>query len=172
MLAGGRALRAGGRDKGLLEVGGVPMAGRAVGLLTPVCDAVIISANRNLDRYAALADGVVADRHHGFLGPLAGLAACMSTVSARWVLTSPCDAVNVPPQLPWRLLLALRLNGVHAAVAHDAERRQPLLGAFRGDLGASVDAYLARGGRSAQGWLDTLKVVEVRVGGVIGNRNR
>ena len=172
VLAGGRGARVGGRDKGLLRDRGQPMAARAAALLAGVCDEVVISANRNLSRYAILGDAVVSDGRGDHLGPLAGIAAGLAVAKARFVLTCPCDATGVPANVPERLLRALRLDGrADVAVLRDEERRQPLLMALRGSLRESIECYLARGNRSAHGWLDTVKVVEVRIRSAIGNRN-
>jgi molybdenum cofactor guanylyltransferase len=174
VLAGGRGTRLGGRDKGLVRVRGRPMAATAVDLLAGTCDILVISANRNLTRYAAWADVVVADdSRQDHLGPLAGISAALAAVSSRFVLTCPCDAIAIPADVPDRLLRALRVTGAaDAAVLRDPERLQPLLMGVRAGVRPSIDAYLASGGRSVHGWLESVAVVEVKVRAVIGNRNR
>ena len=54
LLAGGRGLRMGGADKGLLEHHGRTLAEAVLQRLAPQVGTVLISANRNLERYAAL----------------------------------------------------------------------------------------------------------------------
>ena len=54
VLAGGRATRMGGRDKGLLELLGEPLAARALRRLRPQVGTLLLNANRHLDAYAAL----------------------------------------------------------------------------------------------------------------------
>ncbi|MCW5581370.1 MAG: NTP transferase domain-containing protein, partial [Luteimonas sp.] len=72
ILAGGQASRLGGRDKAWLERDGVPLVvGLAEGLAAHV-DAVIVSANRNPERYLSHGLRVVHDRVAG-IGPLGGL---------------------------------------------------------------------------------------------------
>ena len=175
VLAGGRGTRLGGRDKGLLHRWGRPMAKRAAALLAPACRIVIVSANRNISRYTRWADVVVIDgRSHAgdLLGPLAGIAAALAAVRCRILLVCPCDADDVPANVPARLLLALRRDGrADAAIVRDPERRQPLLMALRTRRRGELERYLAAGGRSVQGWLEELRVVEVRVPKPIGNRN-
>jgi molybdopterin-guanine dinucleotide biosynthesis protein A len=172
ILAGGRGRRVGGRDKGLIRYRGRPLAFCAAERLAASCDVVVVSANRNLHRYAGWADVVTSDADAAYLGPLAGIRAALSAVRARWLLTCPCDAPDVGTDVPERLLRALRQSGgADVAVLRDAERLQPLLLALRGNLGVSIDAYLTRGGRSVRGWLDTRRVVEVRGCGHIANYN-
>lgn len=49
VLAGGRAERMGGHDKGLLPLAGAPLVARAIRRLRPQVVDVLISANRNLE---------------------------------------------------------------------------------------------------------------------------
>ena len=48
VLAGGKATRMGGKDKGLLELNGQPLWQHVAGKLAGQVDTVVISANRNL----------------------------------------------------------------------------------------------------------------------------
>ena len=54
VLAGGQGRRMGGIDKGLQELEGRPLAQWVLDRLSPQVGSVLISANRNLDRYAEL----------------------------------------------------------------------------------------------------------------------
>ena len=54
VLAGGRGLRMGGADKGLLPWAGTTLAGQAVARLAPQVAHLAISANRHLEDYQAL----------------------------------------------------------------------------------------------------------------------
>jgi intracellular sulfur oxidation DsrE/DsrF family protein len=55
VLAGGEGRRMGGADKGLLAYQGYPLIEWVLTAVTPQVDEVVISANRNLDRYAGMA---------------------------------------------------------------------------------------------------------------------
>jgi molybdopterin-guanine dinucleotide biosynthesis protein A len=120
-----------------------------------------------------LADVVVADTDPALLGPLAGLLAGLRGVRAPWWLVCPCDVSGLPPDVPPRLLRALRLNArAEVAVLRDATRLQPLVLALRGDLHAGIERYLDAGGRSVHGWLEQQRCTVVRMSGVLGNRNQ
>ena len=80
ILAGGRATRLGGRDKAWLERGGVPQVLRIVRRFEGECCAVLVSANRELSRYAEHGLAAIADRVAGF-GPLAGIDATVQRVA-------------------------------------------------------------------------------------------
>lgn len=47
ILAGGRATRMQGQDKGLVLLGGIPLYQHSVKLLAPQTDDIFINANRN-----------------------------------------------------------------------------------------------------------------------------
>ena len=61
ILAGGRAERMGGRDKGLVPLAGRPMAAHVLAALRPQVGELIINANRNLEDYRALGCRVLSD---------------------------------------------------------------------------------------------------------------
>lgn len=156
ILAGGRARRLGGIDKGLLELAGKPLAVRVAEALAPQVSAVVINANRNLDAYAALGYPVIADRIPGYQGPLAGIASAMESVSTPWILTAPCDGPFLAPDLRERLaeVLAAPAEGPRAelAVASDGATLQPVFALLPVVLAASIRAYLGAGERRVAGW--------------------
>ena len=67
VLAGGQGSRMGGRDKGLVQLRGEPLAGHAARRLAPQVGRLIISANRNADSYARYGE-VVGDGVAGLQG--------------------------------------------------------------------------------------------------------
>ena len=153
ILAGGRARRFGGIDKGLVEVSGRPMVEWLVEALRPQVDSLLINANRNEARYRATGVRVIGDRLPDFQGPLAGMAAAMSGVPAGGaILTVPCDSPLPPPTLADRLQAALTDAGADLAVAHDGERVQFVHALIRADLCESLDAFLAAGERRVELW--------------------
>lgn len=108
LLAGGRGQRMGGQDKGLLEWRGQPLIAHLHGLTRPLSDDLIISCNRNQERYARFADRLVADAATDFPGPLAGILAGLSVARHDWLLVLPCDA----PLLDHALLQDMRRQAV------------------------------------------------------------
>ncbi|MBC3258003.1 molybdenum cofactor guanylyltransferase MobA [Pseudomonas paralactis] len=104
LLAGGRGQRMGGQDKGLLEWQGQPLIAHLQRLVRPLTDDLIISCNRNLERYAPYADQLVSDDSPDFPGPLAGIRAGLLAARHEHLLILPCDV----PQIDARLLTDLR----------------------------------------------------------------
>ena len=78
ILAGGKGKRVGGVDKGLLEYKNKPLIEHTINALTPQVDDIIISANRNIERYKDYAKKVISDESEDYLGPLAGIDAALT----------------------------------------------------------------------------------------------
>ncbi len=153
VLAGGRARRMGGEDKGLIRVAGEAMVVHALRGLAPQVGALLINANRNQERYAELGGcHVVADADADYAGPLAGMASAMGRATTRYVLTVPCDSPLLAPGLGERLFGALLADDAEISVAHDGTRMQPVFALLECALGQSIVDYLAAGGRKIDAW--------------------
>jgi molybdenum cofactor guanylyltransferase len=153
VLAGGRARRMGGEDKGLVEIGGKPMAVYIVEALKPQTAAVVVNANRNIERYRGLCGcPVVPDSLGDFAGPLAGMASAMEVAQTPFILTAPCDSPLLSRNLAARLFEALQREDAELAVAHDGERMQPVFALLRRDLLDSMIAYLQSGESKIDTW--------------------
>ncbi|WP_312601392.1 MULTISPECIES: molybdenum cofactor guanylyltransferase MobA [Pseudomonas] len=99
LLAGGRGQRMGGRDKGLVEWHGLPLIEHMHRVVRPLTDDLIISCNRNAERYARYADQIVNDAEPDFPGPLAGIRAGLKAARHRWLILLPCDAPRIDRDL-------------------------------------------------------------------------
>lgn len=152
VLAGGQARRMGGTDKGLVELAGRPMIEYVLDLLQPQVQAILINANRNLDRYRQYGHPVIPDRDGDYSGPLAGMASAMGAAHTRYILTAPCDSPLLPGDLAARLLAALREGSAELAVAHDGERLQPVFALIDVSLRPSLEQALANDERKIDRW--------------------
>ena len=153
VLAGGRARRMGGEDKGLIRVNGEAMMTHALRGLKPQVGALLINANRNQERYAELGDcDVVADDDRDYAGPLAGMASAMQRAKSRYILTVPCDSPLLAPNLGERLYAALVADDAEIGVAHDGTRMQPVFALLDCALQQSIVDYLESGGRKIDAW--------------------
>ncbi len=152
ILAGGRARRLGGVDKGLAAFRGKPLVEHVIERLRPQVTTLLISANRNTDRYRATGWPVMADDLAGFQGPLAGIVTALRRVETDYLLSAPCDAPCLPPDLCQRLLTASQRAGLPLAVAHDGERTQYAFALVGVRCLDSLEACLASGERSLRGW--------------------
>jgi len=161
ILAGGRATRMGGVDKGLITLAGRAMVAHVSERLEPQVDELLINANRSANEYAALDFPVVGDTLAGFLGPLAGVLAAMTAARHPLVVSVPCDSPFVPDDLVERLNSGLEAAHADLAVAHDGERRQPVFMLARTALRDDLEAWLQNGGRKLELWFARHTVADV-----------
>ena len=160
VLAGGRARRMGGEDKGLIEVAGKPMVAHTIGALRGQAAEVVVNANRNAGAYSAITGcRVIADTVGGFAGPLAGMASALDASATRLLLTAPCDSPLVAPDLGPRLHAALARDRAEIAVAHDGERMQPVFALLTCGVLPHLLAFLGTGERKIDTWYATRHTV-------------
>jgi molybdopterin-guanine dinucleotide biosynthesis protein A len=138
ILAGGRATRLGGADKAWLVRQGVPQVLRIARRFAPQASAVLVSANRDLHRYAEADLTTVSDRHAD-IGPLGGLDALAAACETPRLFTLPVDIVDANDCL----LPSLASAGAPGAFAEDDDGVQPLVAlwhveALRPALAAAV----------------------------------
>ncbi|MFC6838844.1 molybdenum cofactor guanylyltransferase [Xanthomonas theicola] len=177
ILAGGRAQRLGGRDKAWLERDGQPLVQRLAQALAPVVAAVLVSANRDLPRYAAAGLHALPDRLRAApgaarsLGPIAGLEALAAACTTPWLLTLPVDLRQLPPALPAMLIDAGGAG--NGAYAEDEDGAQPLVALYRvAALRAPLAAALAAGRHAPRALQQRLGLACLRLPGVtLGNLN-
>jgi molybdopterin-guanine dinucleotide biosynthesis protein A len=158
ILAGGRSRRMGGLDKGLVRFRERRLIDHVLAAINPQVGSVLISANRNIKDYAALAHPVLQDTRPHQAGPLAGIEAGMTAATTPYLLITPCDAPLVGADLGARLFAALPDAGAspgRLAVVHDGERIQPLFCLIEVALLPSLTAYLRSGERKVDRWFET-----------------
>jgi molybdopterin-guanine dinucleotide biosynthesis protein A len=170
ILAGGRATRLGGIDKAWLERDGVAQVVRWQRRFADETAAVLVSANRDLERYARLGLKAVPDRDSADLGPVAGLDALAATCDTPWLMTLPVDLVGVNECLLPTLAALASTNG---AFAVDDDGPQPLVALWRVDaLRGATAAALASGQVAVHALHDVMGMAAVRFDGVrFGNLN-
>jgi len=145
VLAGGRATRMGGRDKGLQELNGKPLWQHVADTLSTQVDAIAISANRHIDIYQQSGYPVYQDNLGNYPGPLAGILSVMQQSENEWFLFCPCDTPFIPTCLMERLL---RYRGEAPVVwANDGERDHPTIVLINRALISDLKVYLDAGER-------------------------
>jgi len=167
VLAGGLARRMGGGDKPLRMLGGRPLLDHVLARIAPQVPEVILNANGDPGRFAALGLPVVADPLPDHPGPLAGVLAGLDWAAARpgvtEVLSVPGDCPFLPGDLLARLEAARRAAGLPMACAASGGRTHPPVAlwpvALRGELRAAllagerrIDRWTARFGCAAADW--------------------
>lgn len=144
ILAGGRASRLGGGDKGLRMLDGAPILKRVLDRMRYWADPVLLSANgdparlRGIDWLAGV--DIIGDEEPGQPGPLAGILAAMDRVTIavpdrQWLLCLPCDTPFLPADLANRLLSAAAANDGSIIMAAGPDgRSQPTISLWPMDL--------------------------------------
>lgn len=157
ILAGGRALRLGGRPKGLLEVGGVRILDRLVAAMTEAFGLpplLVANAPEASQWHPGLR--VVPDRIAG-AGTLGGLHAALGAAAGP-VVCAAWDMPFVPPAL--LRFLASRLAGFDAVLPASAGPRgvEPLCAAYGPGCLAPIEAAVARGDLRAVAFHEQVRV--------------
>ena len=168
ILAGGRGSRLGGRDKAWLTRDGVPQVVRIARRFDAECGAVLVSANRDLSRYAEHGLRAVADEVAD-IGPLGGIDMLCAHCETPWLLTMPVDIVDANDCL----LRTLANAGDDGAVADDGDGLQPLVALYRVEaLREAVATAIAAGDFSVQAMQQRMALARVRFAGLrFGNLN-
>jgi molybdopterin-guanine dinucleotide biosynthesis protein A len=166
ILAGGQSRRMGGGDKGLLDLAGKPMLAHVVERLAPQVGRMVLNANGDPTRFAALGLPVVPDPLPGFPGPLAGVLAGMrwsqaNAPSARWIATAAGDAPLLPADLVAQCLAALQDRPGAIALAQSGGELHPVIGLWPVALADDLEAQLATGVRKVLAWTDRHGTVPV-----------
>ncbi|MCQ0969089.1 molybdenum cofactor guanylyltransferase MobA (plasmid) [Paracoccus sp. TK19116] len=154
ILAGGRASRMGGGDKGERLIAGASLMERVIARLGPQCDGLAINANGEPARLAAYGLPLLPDTIADHPGPLAGVLAGLDWAAHRGadaVVTVAVDTPFVPRDLVARLQASAGDEGLALAASPGADgviRRHPTCGlwpvALREDLRAAVQGGLGK----------------------------
>lgn len=153
ILAGGRGRRLGGLDKGLIRVGSHPLIERVLSSLQPQVATLMISANRNRERYEQYGAPVVADSMPDHQGPLAGILSAMRAAHTDWIVSVPCDGPLLPIDLVERLVCALDSDRGEIAIATVGERLHPVYSLQPIALADGLQSFLDSGERRARDWV-------------------
>ena len=160
ILAGGRATRMGGVDKGLLPLANRRVLDHVIDRLAPQVAALAINANGPPDRFASFGLPVLPDDLPDWPGPLAGVLAGLDWAAgrgARAIVTVAADTPFFPRDLVTGLLSHAGPEGLCLAMSPDAEgrvQRHPTFGLWPVALRADLRAALQDGLRKIVLWTD------------------
>lgn len=153
ILAGGAGARFGGADKGWVEFQNRPLIQWTLDALRPQVDEVLISANRHLDRYAALGARVLPDTTPTSCeGPFAGMTQLLRAAAQDWLLCVPCDALLLPIDLAVAMLAHVRSEDADIAVLTDESGIHPTFCLLRTALAADAQTAFDQGERAPRRW--------------------
>ena len=161
ILAGGRATRMGGVDKGLVVLQQEALTAHVIARLKSQVDEIFISANREIETYKTFGYPVLQDANADFIGPLAGFFLGLQNAQYDYVLTVPCDSPLLPLDLAERLLSGMSASGADIAVASSDENSHPVFCLMKKSVLPSLLAYIERGERKVSAWQKSQQLVEV-----------
>ena len=161
ILAGGKAIRMGGLDKGLVLFQQKPLIAHVIARLTPQVDEIIINANRELETYQALGYQVLQDETTDFAGPLAGMQLGLKYANNDYVLTVPCDSPLLPLDLVSRLQAALIEHHADIAIVSSDGNTHPVFCLCKKSVLPTLNNYLNHGDRKVSAWQQSLNHVYV-----------
>lgn len=162
ILAGGRAQRMGGIDKGLIPFHGKPLIESAISRLKPQVSTILINANRSITKYAHYGYPVLMDETPDFSGPLAGFAVGLKHCKTPYLLTSPCDSPLLPDDLAQKMADELESNNLELVFASSREDdgkiwAQPVFCLMKSHLQDSLDTFLNKGDLKIDRWFKELR---------------
>lgn len=161
ILAGGRATRMGGVDKGLVQLQQKPLIQHVINRLIPQVDELIINANREIAQYQALGYAVLQDEIADYIGPLAGMSLGLKHAKHDYLLSVPCDSPLLPLDLAQRLMASLLINNADIAVATSNGDAHPVFCLCKKTVLKSLEDYLANGDRKVSAWQKSQHYIEI-----------
>ncbi|OWS69271.1 molybdenum cofactor guanylyltransferase [Polynucleobacter aenigmaticus] len=162
ILAGGRAQRMGGIDKGLIPFHGKPLIESTITRLKPQVSTILINANRSITKYSHYGYPVLMDETPDFSGPLAGFSVGLKHCKSPYLLTSPCDSPLLPTDLAEKMAGELEGKNLELVFASSKEDdgkiwSQPVFCLMRRDLKDSLDTFLSKGDLKIDRWFKELR---------------
>ena len=166
ILAGGRAQRMGGIDKGLIPFHQKPLIEATIQRLKTQAGSILINANRNITKYATYGYPVIMDETPDFSGPLAGFSAGLKVCTTPYLLTTPCDSPLLPKDLGSRLATEMVRGDFELVYASSKEAdgkvwAQPVFCLMRANLLESLETFLSKGDFKIDRWFRELKTSTV-----------
>lgn len=152
ILAGGKARRMGGQDKGLVVFRNKAMIEHVLKIIKPQVDNIIINANRNHEIYERYGYPVIADKTEGYCGPLAGMASGLQVAKTPFIITTPCDSPLILDDLVQKLYTTLQAEDAEICTVYSKGRLQPVFTLMKSSLLPSMLEFLHNGERKIDKW--------------------
>lgn len=158
ILAGGRGMRMGARDKALCQLGDKTLLEHGLARLKAQCSPVALNANGDVARFAQYNVQVIPDPLEGHLGPLSGILAAMDWAAGlghEAVITTAVDTPFFPRDLANRLNAERTEGKIALAGTRDATGQlwlHPTFGIWPTDARDQLRADLLAGTRKVTQW--------------------
>jgi len=153
ILAGGQGSRFSNLDKGWIQCNNIPLIIRTIDSLSKQVNKILISANRNIEKYEELNYPVIADLLSNFQGPLAGIYACLNKAETDYCITCPCDSPLLIPNYVSLFNQVAENQPNKLIVAKGKTGLEPMFMLIPTHLQDSLNTYLSQGHRKALTWI-------------------
>jgi molybdopterin-guanine dinucleotide biosynthesis protein A len=164
ILAGGKARRMQGQDKGLIIVQGRRLIDYAVEAAAPRVRNIFINANRNMAEYESLGYPVHKDRYGDNAGPLAGILTALDLIDEdALLLVLPCDMPVLPDDTPGLLRAGLLAGDADICCIRSQGRIQPLISLMHTRVRQNLQQFLQSGQHTVMDWVGQLQMVIVDI---------
>ena len=169
ILSGGQGTRMGHLNKGLQTFGGTALIEHVINRLKNQVDQIVISANKDINRYEALGYPVWQDNNPS-RGPLSGFLTGLENCSSPYIMVVPCDTPLLPVGIVIELIKRLQdtqtdlcmpatrnlnlghLNSDAPQQRSEPFRVQPTFCLLKKSLAPSLREFLNNGGSKVQAW--------------------
>ncbi|MFZ5645185.1 MAG: molybdenum cofactor guanylyltransferase [Bacillota bacterium] len=158
ILAGGKSRRM-GKNKAILEIGGVAMIERVAGVLSQVCSEIIIAGeNSDVEQLGYL---TVPDIFPG-CGPLCGLHAGLLAAQNRYCFAAACDIPFLDAGLMKKIIGEIE-EGYGAIMLRAGQFFEPLFSVYSKDYARAAEECIKKGRFKVTAPLDLIRWKEVTV---------
>lgn len=146
ILAGGLSRRMEGPEKSLLKLGSQTLIEGTISKLERQGLDIVINANGDTSRFAALSKPVQPDTVEGFAGPLAGVLAGMrwtqENTKATHIITAAADTPFFPDTYTQDMLTSAKSSKAQIALASSNGRHHPVFGLWPVELANALEDFL------------------------------
>jgi molybdopterin-guanine dinucleotide biosynthesis protein A len=160
ILAGGESGRM-GRDKSLLELGGVALLQRTARLIEPLVARLVVVGPSG--RYSSFSLRVIPDDKAG-VGPLGAIATALRHSAGEWNLIVACDLPYLTADWIDFLICRALASQADALLPHTEGGPEPLCAMYRTSAGPAIAAALDGGVRKIMDGLAELMVEQLSLG--------
>lgn len=172
ILAGGRGQRVAEQDKGLLEYQGSSLIERQVLWFSAQLDQVIISANRNIEKYQSYNLPVYHDPLRttkiDYSGPLTGVLTCLKYCRTQWLFVQPVDMPLMPKDLIEKLCIFINEQPIRKETnvyyLASSERHHYLSMLVSKKASPDLEKYLQLGEKKVKCFLESVGALAVDLG--------
>ena len=164
ILAGGRGQRMGGVDKGWSMYRGRPLIVSVIERLRPQVGPLLISANRNIERYAELGTVVedATDRKRRIVcRAIDRRASGLRRAHTEWIAIVPCDTPHVPGDLVRRLQRRIEYRCCCRMCAREWSTRAGIRYRKTTRSADGLAGAIIAGERAVHHWMASINVVAV-----------